>query len=530
MTAEKGTTSTSIRSCLRILHLATLLTSVSSSFVVGADRKLQSAPPVTSTTASCTSGPAQMAAKSSVRASVALTSYEKLLCRLFTTNLFHAKTKDLKTMDRLHRALGSPMNAGRHPRQIVHIAGSNGKGSVALKIARTLRHGRYRVGLFGSPHISSFRERIQINEEPVSEEQVRTHLARIFDLCDAQRIPATFFEVVTALSFAIFAEERVDVVVLETGLGGRLDATNIVRRPALAVITSIGLEHTQILGDTVEKIALEKGGIIKTGCPVLVGPRVPTEVLRQCAAEKNASHFYECASLLGKDATPDASHDYDAENSRIATAALTLLQTILKDDAAAKINPANDISTQQIARGVKARPMCRFEELVIDVPGSNNESINVVLDVAHNPQAIECLIAKLRFRHPSSEMRFVVGMSADKDVKTCSDILLENAHPNNIHLMESPNPRAASTAFMLEANPRLRACHHQTSSIARQVREAMKLAAANNEVLVICGSFFVMADARKELGIQEPRDSAVIGEEVARIIESRQKDADQNYE
>lgn len=448
--------------------------------------------------------------------SSALTPYEKLICRLYTTNLFNAKNEGLENMAKLHQCVGSPMD--NNGISIVHIAGSNGKGSTALKVAHTLKLSNYRVGLFTSPHISSFRERIQINEAPVSEEQIQRCLGEVFDICDSRNIPATFFEVVTAIAFKIFAQEKVDVAVLETGLGGRLDATNVIKQPALSVITSIGMEHTNILGDTVELIAAEKGGIIKPHCPVLVGPNVPLDVLRYCAITQHASVLYECDDLLGEEPKRgSASVDYDLENSRIATAALSLLKKTWGKDETGR-----EISTQQISEGVKVRPKCRFEVMDIANSLTSNVPVKVVLDVAHNPQAILCLIAKLRSNYSSSQLRIVFGMSADKDLKSCSDILLKNtSNPKKIHLVESINPRAASIASMLKANPKLHKCNHNEPSIQLQVREALELAAANKEVLVICGSFFIMSDARKELGIEEPRDSDAIGEETAKIIERR---------
>jgi len=410
---------------------------------------------------------------------------------------------------------------------IIHIAGSNGKGSTALKVAHALKLANYKVGLFSSPHISSFRERIKINEVPISEELIKDGLTEIFDISDTQSIPATFFEVVTALAFMIFAKEKVDLVVLETGLGGRLDATNIIQQPALSVITTIGLEHTKILGDTVEKIAIEKGGIIKEGCPVLVGNNVPVQVLRDCAIEKKASHFYQCDDVLGKeeDSHTDSTFvDYDAENSRIATAALTILQNIWKEEG----NSTKQISTEQINEGVKVRPSCRFEEFTIS--NSNDTPVKVILDVAHNPQALEYLMIKLQSNYPTSSLRIVVGFSADKDVKSCSDILLKSvSRPNKIHLVESPNPRAASITSILKSHPTLSECNYieheaeEVSSVSLQVKEALKLSALNDELLVICGSFFIMAEARCELGIEEPRDSPAIGIETTRIIESNKK-------
>ena len=147
------------------------------------------------------------------------------------TNLFNPVKLGLENMDKLHKSIGSPMD--QPDISVIHIAGSNGKGSVALKTANTLRLADYKVGLFVSPHISSFRERIQINGEPLSEAQVEKYLKEVYDICEEQEIPATFFEVTTALAFRAFAQEGVEVVVLETGLGGRLDATNVIKHPAL---------------------------------------------------------------------------------------------------------------------------------------------------------------------------------------------------------------------------------------------------------------------------------------------------------
>jgi dihydrofolate synthase/folylpolyglutamate synthase len=433
------------------------------------------------------------------------TDYEKLLCRLYTTNMFNSKSNGLEQMNLLHKALGCPIDKLK----VVHIAGSNGKGSTSVKIANTLRLSNYRVGLFTSPHISSFRERIQINGEMVSEDQIVSNLRDIFAICDEQNIPSIFFEIVTALAFKIFSDEHVDVAVLETGLGGRLDATNIVKVPLLSIITSIGLEHTQILGDTLEKIALEKGGIIKDSCPVLVGNNLPKDVLRQFAVERKASAFYECRDLLGDDESDHTIIDYDAENSRIAKAAATFLSTVLKE---------RPITQQTISEGIQIRPPCRFEEIALN---KNGVPLTVILDVAHNPQALEQLFSKIQNKYPASNaIRVVVGMSADKDIKRCSEIILNIvSNPSQVHLVESSNPRAASIAEMVNYNPILKQSNYQNSSdpheksdssVTIQMRRAITIAGANNELLVVCGSFFIMSDARKCLGFDEPRDRDIV--------------------
>ena len=191
-------------------------------------------------------------------------------------------------------------NLQRRDISIIHVAGTNGKGSVSLKVAKALEYSSYKVGLLTSPHIASYRERIQINSQLISEQHVAHYLSRILNICREQAIPATFFEITTALAYLYFYEQQVDFVVIETGLGGRLDATNVVQHNGICIITSIGLEHTALLGDTVEKIAVEKAGIIKSKVPVVVGPNVPHEVIRSCAIEKQAEGYYTCEDILGE--------------------------------------------------------------------------------------------------------------------------------------------------------------------------------------------------------------------------------------
>ena len=429
--------------------------------------------------------------------------YEHWVRRLYRTNLFHPVKMGLQNIQQLHEQLGNPMDATT----VIHIAGTNGKGSVALKIAKTLEHHNpnLNVGLFISPHVSSFRERMQVNSQLISEAEVVELLPRIYDLCQQHDIPATFFEITTALAFAFYQRRQARVVVLETGLGGRLDATNVVQSPALAVITSIGLEHTRILGDTVEQIALEKGGIIKEGRPVLVGPQVPHHVLRQCAQEKHASHYYTVEDVLGErpaDAPGGAvEDDYDVENSRTATAALRLIQ---------ESHPElfGSLTEESIRRGTSERPPCRFQTLTF-------QGHDVILDVAHNPPAMEYMVRKLLSTYPDQPVRIVVGMSSDKDLRLCGSSLLQavKGDQTRIHLVEAAHPRAASLEAILTATG-LTGAHYdlEKRSVTDQIQTALKLARDHKEVLVVCGSVFLMAEAREALGIEEPRDSPYISD------------------
>eukprot|EP00526_Cylindrotheca_closterium_P011897 CAMPEP_0113628368 /NCGR_PEP_ID=MMETSP0017_2-20120614/14698_1 /TAXON_ID=2856 /ORGANISM="Cylindrotheca closterium" /LENGTH=466 /DNA_ID=CAMNT_0000538669 /DNA_START=276 /DNA_END=1676 /DNA_ORIENTATION=- /assembly_acc=CAM_ASM_000147 len=429
--------------------------------------------------------------------STAHTDYEKWVRRLYLTNLFHPVKMGLTNIQRLHKLVGNPMDDPS--RVVVHIAGTNGKGSVALKIANTLRQSGKRVGIFCSPHVSSFRERMQVNGELISEDEVVDLLPQVYELCVKHDIPATFFEITTLLAFLFYEKHQVDFVVLETGLGGRLDATNSIAHPALAVITSIGLEHTRILGDTVEKIAKEKGGIIKKGCPVLVGPNCPQGVLEDCAKRVGAGSYYVPDLVLG-DSLDHQTTDYDEENQRIASAAILLLQQ-------SHPNLLEDLTSDDIQKGVLIRPPCRFEEVQVG-------QVKAILDVAHNPPAMEYLMVKLQNTYPSQSFRFVVGMSSDKDLGQCARSLLSAVGPSSIHLVEAAHPRAAKIPDIVAAEPKFSDCHFSLDdrSITKQVINSLQLAEENGEILVVCGSVFLMAEARQALGFDEPRDSDYISE------------------
>lgn len=343
---------------------------------------------------------------------------------------------------------------------------------------------------------------MSINGELISEKEVETYLGETLKLCDDQNIPANFFEITTGCAFRYFSESGTDVVVIETGLGGREDSTNVISRPALSIITSIGLEHTAILGNTVELIGAHKAGIIKKDCPALVGPNVPHETMRRCAKEQGAEAYYTCDDILGPNVTDGEEQfirgtkyvDYDLENSRTARAALILLHTKKK---------ISSLSEEKIAAALKERPPCRFQE----VYDGNNL---VILDIAHNPPAMQTLVAKLEATYPKKNKRFVVGFSADKDIAEIGNLLLSVAPgPGNLHLVEAPNLRAAKIEKILESQPKLADCNFtlEDRSIAAQVNIAKQLAATHGEILVVCGSVFLMAEARQSIGIQEPVDS-----------------------
>ena len=362
-----------------------------------------------------------------------LTSYAKALQELYTVNLRRPAKFGLQNSLRLYEALHRPLDA----LPVIHVAGTNGKGSVSLKVSNVLRAAGIRTGLFISPHISSYRERIQVNGEYISEEEMCSELGHILDICESNAIPATFFELTTALAFQHYRKSQCEAVVLEVGLGGRSDSTNVIQ-PLVSVITSIGMDHCKILGDTIEQIAREKAGIMKRGVPVLIGPGSPIQVMREEANRSEARlvpvHDYLSSEERLFDDRSGRSSDIDNLNSDIAYAVVKLL-------CDEKFLPGNILGSRikaalnrvEVWKAIDIRPPCRFELHRITHEHGTTE---VVFDIAHNVDAIEALVKKLKSRYQHNKFRVVLGMSADKDVRECLKALLTLTPPAMIHCTE----------------------------------------------------------------------------------------------
>jgi len=294
-----------------------------------------------------------------------VTEYQDLLERAYQAKGYKL---DLSTVHQLMQALGNPEKAFHS----IHVGGTNGKGSVATKIAKALQSSGVRVALYTSPHLRHFEERIRINGECISKEDVRRGLREIAQICDERELTPTFFEITTALAFRYFAMQSIDVAVVEVGLGGRLDATNVIR-PLLAIITSIGLDHMEYLGYTKEQIAREKAGIAKKGVPLLLGPTVQ-------------QFGFEGVHVKG------GAKDYLEENEMIAREALCLLRQHFP------------ISDDAFEEGIKALPPCRFEW-----------KDRFLFDVAHNVDGIASLGRALRSRYPNDPFCMFLGLAEGRN-------------------------------------------------------------------------------------------------------------------
>ena len=372
----------------------------------------------------------------------------------------------------LDEHLGHPHRSYR----TIHIAGTNGKGSCSHTLAAILQEAGYRVGLYTSPHLLDFRERIRVNGQPVPEEYVIRFVEE--ERAFFEPLHPSFFELTTAMAFRYFADAGVDVAVVEVGLGGRLDCTNIIR-PDLCIITNISLDHVQFLGDTLAKIAGEKAGIIKPGIPVVIGEATPETrpVFAKRAEETGAPiHFAEEEAVRDY---PDMEFElkglYQAKNRRTLLAALPLLQ-----EAGYRIREEhirNGFARVTELTGL----MGRWQKL--------QEHPMLVCDTGHNVGGIQYIAEQLR-RQTCRQLHIVIGMVNDKDVRGVLALLPHEA----VYYFTQASVKRALPAEQLA---RLAAEAGLEGEVYPDVSSAVRAAQEKSlpeDFIFVGGSTFIVAD------------------------------------
>jgi dihydrofolate synthase/folylpolyglutamate synthase len=408
---------------------------------------------------------------------------------------------DLKRIERLLARLDNPQHYARS----VHIAGTKGKGSTAAMIASILKEAGYKVGLYTSPHLLSYTERIQVNGRPIDEgdwanltEAIRPHVDAENKIGDLGEL--TTFEIFTAMAFLHFKRVRADYQVVEVGLGGRLDATNVVK-PEVGVITSVSYDHMDVLGDTLAKIAGEKAGIIKAGADVVSAPQFPEamEVIERVCREKNVR-----LTKVGEDVTWEAG-EFDTEGQSFRVKGLkgeyALWIPLLGEHQIE--NAANAVAAGEIltGRGARLKP----EDIAaglrrVNWPGRLQvlgREPWVIVDGAHNAYSIQRLGEALERYFKFEKLTLILGFGADKDVagmtaeaaKITGDIILvASKHP------KAMKPEALAAEFQK---------HGVTPRLVGNVKEAVKLAlegAGPNDLVCAAGSIFVIAEVMEMMG------------------------------
>ena len=388
------------------------------------------------------------------------------------------RRRDKLGLDGTRALLGALGNPERRFRSI-HVAGTNGKGSTCALIERALREAGIRTGLFTSPHLVDFRERIRVGGRWADEEVLFRILQRIESLPEGR--DRTFFEVATALGFQYFAERDVEWAVIEVGLGGRLDTTNVLA-PAICAVTSIGYDHTEILGDTLAKIAVEKAGIVKPGVPVVLARGIPAparEVIREIARGSGAPVI---------DAAPDPPERSlvgELEPGNAATAA-----TVLRALSRAGL----DVPPLAIERGfADARWPGRFEAC----PGESR----LWWDGAHNPEGVEALARAWRRRFDSPPAALVLAVSRDKDLDRMLEPLVRLAPGAALFATCSRSERAADPERVAESARRLGFQVRVAASVREACARALELVPRGAETpALLTGSLFAVGEAMEALG------------------------------
>ena len=398
-----------------------------------------------------------------------------------------AYKEGLSTTIELDNHLGNPHRKFR----TVHVAGTNGKGSTSHTLAAILQESGYKVGLYTSPHLIDFRERMRVNGIPASEEYVIDFVEKHKSFFEP--LQPSFFELTTAMAFNYFAEQQVDIAIIEVGLGGRLDCTNIIT-PELCIITNISLDHTQFLGSTLQEIASEKAGIIKSGVPVVIGETTPEtkEVFANKAKGCNAPITFAEEEALLTGATPlesgykynsrifgefcgELGGDYQQKNTNTLLSAIRIL-----------CDKGFGITGDSLRKGFEnvcslTGFMGRWQKI--------QDKPRVVCDAGHNIGGIKYITEQLA-RVDCKQLRIVFGMVNDKDITSVLKMMPKNA----IYYFTQASIKRAMPADELKEMAKRYGLNGNSHPTVKQALEAAITESSNDDFIFVGGSCFIVAD------------------------------------
>jgi dihydrofolate synthase/folylpolyglutamate synthase len=352
----------------------------------------------------------------------------------------------------------------------IHVAGTNGKGSTSHMLASILQEAGYKVGLYTSPHLKNFTERIRINGVEVPKQKVTSFITKNKDFLEAQKL--SFFEMTVGLAFDYFASEKVDIAIVEVGLGGRLDSTNIIT-PELSVITNIGLDHTQFLGETLPEIAFEKAGIIKSEIPVIIGEEqeVVKQVFLKKAEVENATIYF--ASDTVKTFKTDLLGNYQQRNLKTAVGAIKLLKGFQVSEENIESGLLNVVKNTSL-KG-------RWQVL--------QEHPKVICDTAHNKEGLEVVLQQLK-KETFIKLHIVLGFVSDKKLEDVLPLFPNNA---NYYFCKPDIPRGLSAAVLQENAIQFDLIGKKYTSVKGALKSAL-LNANQQDIIYVGGSTFVVAE------------------------------------
>ncbi len=413
-------------------------------------------------------------------------TYEEALAYL--ENYTWSKTRlGLGRTRELAAKLGDPQKKLR----FVHVAGSNGKGSTCAMTASILQAAGYKTGLYTSPYIQTFCERIQINGENIPEHRLAEVTEKLRDAAETMEDHPSWFEMVTAVAFQYYLEENCDIVVLEVGMGGEFDSTNVIDAPEVAVLTNIGLEHTEYLGDTIEAIARTKSGIIKPGCRVVSYDNVPEvkAIISEVAKENGAPLVFADPSgirLVSRDLDGQV-FEWEGKTYRLPLHGEHQLKnaSVVMEIVRELREQGWDISDEAVRRGLaEVKWPARFQILSRDPL--------FILDGGHNPQCAEAMTESLDALLPGQKVDFLLGILADKDYTQMIDIL--SPYAASFHCIAPENERALGVEALADT---IRARGFETyayNDLDEAIRAVCGSAAANKRPAVCFGSLYLAGE------------------------------------
>jgi len=377
--------------------------------------------------------------------------------------------KDLNNILKLDKYLGQPSQKFKS----IHIAGTNGKGSVSHMLASVLQEAGYKTGLYTSPHLKDFRERIRINGQMIRKNCVINFVKRNRSFFEANHL--SFFEMTVGLAFEQFSKNQVDIAIIETGLGGRLDSTNIIH-PELSIISNIGKDHTAMLGETLEKIAFEKAGIIKPKTPVVIGKyQKETQGIFKEIAGKNKAELFFSQDFKTKDYKTDLKGNYQAENKQTVLAAIE----ILKKSGWQIPDKAIENGLKNVVKNTGLRG--RWDIL--------NDKPLVIADTAHNKDGLQYVLQQIQ-ETPHNHLHFVLSFVNDKNLDEILPMFPKNA---KYYFSKAQIPRALNEKELQKIALKNGLKGQDYPNIKQAYKAALKQAGVD-DLIFVGGSTFTVAE------------------------------------
>ncbi len=423
-------------------------------------------------------------------------TYSEALRFIHSVNNYFCKP-GLDRIKALCEFLGNPQNSLK----FVHVAGTNGKGSFCSMLTDILKSAGYKVGTYTSPYILNFNERIRIDGENISNDDLAELCSLIKPFCDSAQDKPTEFEVITAIGFEYFRRRNCDIVILECGLGGRFDATNIIDSPVLSVITGVDFDHQNFLGNTIEEIASEKAGIIKEGAPCLwCGENnCADNIIKSTAAVLQAPLFTPNHHLIDILKTDLSGTEFNfKEYKNLFIPLLSLYQPLNAANAIAAAEILDDngfkISKQCIYDGLKnVRWRARFELLLNNPP--------VIFDGAHNPQGVGASIDSIKTYFKGKRVNILTGVMKDKDYRFVAEKISTVAE--EVYCITPDNPRALDSGLYAEVFDEFGIKAMSFDDIATGIDTAIEHSRNKNIPLIILGSLYMYSDVYNEIKLKK---------------------------